>query len=139
MRKSPLSYQNDESKIVVLYVDDEQNNLNSFQAHFRRNKNYLIITANSAEEALVVLTVVSVQIIITDQKMPNMTGVEFLEESIKKTPEPIKIVVTAHKDITPIIEAYNNGLIFQYHEKPWNFEDLEKSIEEGFIAYCQQK
>jgi response regulator RpfG family c-di-GMP phosphodiesterase len=139
MSKSLLSHQNDESKIVVLYVDDEQNNLNSFQAHFRRNKNYLILTANSAEEALAALKVVAVHIIITDQKMPNMTGVEFLEESIKRTPEPVKIVVTAHKDITPILNAFKDGLIFQYHEKPWDFSDLEKSIEEGYKVYCQKK
>jgi DNA-binding NtrC family response regulator len=71
--------------------------------------------------------------------MPNMTGVEFLEESIKKTPEPIKIVVTAHKDITAIIQAHNNGLIFQYHEKPWDCSDLEKSIEEAYKVYSQKE
>jgi response regulator RpfG family c-di-GMP phosphodiesterase len=134
MIKARSSFPEDLNKIVILFVDDQQNNLHSFSTHFRRNKKYLILKADSAEEALSVLKVVSVQIIVTNQDIIKVTGVEFLKESIKKTSKLIKIFVTVHKDISPMIEAYNNGLIFQFLEAPWDFKDLEKLIDEAFVS-----
>lgn len=136
MRKSKLPEKDPSQKIVILYVDDEPNNLNAFLAHFRVFKDFIIYTARSGEEGLNILKVVQAQIIIADQKMPNMTGVEFLEETMQK-PEPVKIVVTAHRDISAIETAYKNGRIFKYLEKPWNMDDLENAINEGYLEYSK--
>ena len=73
-----------ESKITILYVDDEENNLFSFKAVFRIK--YNVLTALSGDEALEILSKKQVHVIITDQRMPEMTGVEFLEKVLENTP-----------------------------------------------------
>jgi len=77
-----------ESKITILYVDDEENNLFSFKAVFRIK--YNVLTALSGDEALEILSKKQVHVIITDQRMPEMTGVEFLEKVLEKIPGPDK-------------------------------------------------
>ena len=76
-----------DKKIDILYVDDEENNLISFKATFRLKYNILI--ASSADAAMKILETKPVEIIITDQRMPNMTGIEFLEKVIEKYPDPL--------------------------------------------------
>lgn len=127
------------NKIKILYVDDEPFNLNAFLAHFRRNKNYKIHTCLSGEEGLQILNTNQIDIIIADQRMPNMTGVEFLSEAFKRNPEPMRIVVTAHRDNSTLEIALKEGKIFTYHDKPWDLEDLEKSIEGAYKVYQLQK
>ncbi|MBX9853359.1 MAG: response regulator [Cytophagaceae bacterium] len=122
-------------KIKILYVDDEPNNLNSFKAYFRID--YEIHTCLSGEEALQILKNTHVHIIVAHQKMSNMTGVEFITQSNIKTPEPIKIVVTTHREIEAIEIAFEKGYIFRYHQKPWDWDDLKNSIEDAYILYCQ--
>ena len=105
-------------KITILYVDDELNNLVSFKAVFRIK--YNIYTAISGEEAISILKNKAVHIIITDQRMPNMTGVEFLESIIEEHPDPIRILLTGYADMNAVIDAINKGKIFHYLTKPWN-------------------
>lgn len=122
-----------ESKINVLYVDDEINNLVSFKATFRIK--YNVMTAVSGEEAQRVLDSKPVEIIITDQRMPNMTGVEFLESIIEKHPDPMRILLTGYADLNAVIDAVNKGKIFHYLTKPWNEEELDMTIKRAYDVY----
>lgn len=119
---------NDLQKISLLYVDDEVYNLNAFYAYFRVKKEYEIHTCRSGREGLQILNERKIHIVIADQRMPLMTGIEFLEEATLRNFDPVKIVVTAHRDTTVIQNAYREGRIFSYHEKPWSFETIEASI-----------
>ena len=103
--------------INILYVDDESNNLVSFKAVFRIK--YNIYTAISGEEAISILRNNTINIIITDQRMPHMTGVEFLESILEEFPDPIRILLTGYADMNAVIDAVNKGKIFHYLSKPW--------------------
>jgi response regulator RpfG family c-di-GMP phosphodiesterase len=125
-----------ERAISILYVDDEANNLIAFRAVFRTK--YTVFTALSGLEGLEILSENDIQIIITDQRMPNMTGVEFLEEVITKYPTPIRILLTGYTDMSAIIDAINKGSIFQYLNKPWDEEELEEVIEKAYDVYLKK-
>lgn len=126
-----------EGKINILYVDDEQNNLISFKATFRLK--YNIHTAISGEEAIKVLKNNPIEIIITDQRMPNMTGVEFLQSILDDYPEPIRILLTGYADLNAVIDSVNKGKIFHYLTKPWNEEELDMTIKRAFEVYTLRK
>jgi len=120
-------------KIKVLYIDDEQNNLFSFKAVFRTD--FKITVAISADEALKKLEQESFHVIITDQRMPGMTGVEFLESILDKYPHPVRILLTGYTDINAVIDAVNKGKIFHYLSKPWDEEELRQTIRTAFDLY----
>ncbi len=105
-------------KVNILYVDDEKSNLMAFKASYRREFNIFI--AESPSEGKEVLLNNPIEIILTDQRMPEMTGVEFLESVIKTHPEPIRILVTGYSDIDAVIAAVNKGSIYKYISKPWD-------------------
>ena len=126
-----------DKKIDILYVDDEENNLISFKATFRLKFNVSI--AVSADEAMKVLETKSVEIIITDQRMPNITGIEFLEKVIEKYPEPIRILLTGYADMNAVIDAVNKGKIYHYLSKPWSERELEETIKKAFEVYQANK
>lgn len=120
-------------KIKILYVDDEENNLVSFRANFR--KDYEVLTAISVHDAFVILEKEPTQIIISDQRMPNTTGVEFLEQTVKLYPDSIRLLITAHTDVELVIEAINRGQITKYIQKPWDFEKLSLAIDHCVTIY----
>lgn len=120
-------------QISILYVDDEINNLNSFKAAFRRE--YKIHTALSGKEGLEILKDHQVHLIITDQRMPGMTGVEFLVEVLKDFKEPIRILLTGYADISAVIDAVNKGHIYYYISKPWDEQMLRVIIKNAFEIY----
>jgi len=102
-------------KTSILYVDDEENNLNSFRAQFR--KQYEVFTAVNAKDAFRVLEKNKIHIIISDQRMPQTTGVEFLEKTIEKYPDSMRLLITAYADIDIVIEAINRGQINKFIQK----------------------
>ncbi len=124
-----------EKKITVLYVDDEQNNLFSFKATFRLKYNVLI--ALSGAEALNTLAKTKVDIIITDQRMPEMTGVEFLEKVLVDFPDPMRILLTGYADMNAVVDSVNKGKIFHYLTKPWKEEELEATINRAYAKYLE--
>lgn len=126
-----------DKKIDILYVDDEENNLISFKATFRLK--YHIMTASSADAGMKILDTKPVEIIITDQRMPNMTGIEFLERIIEVYPDPVRILLTGYSDINAVIDAVNKGKIFHYLSKPWSEEELEETINKAFEVYKAKK
>jgi response regulator RpfG family c-di-GMP phosphodiesterase len=123
-----------ENELSVLYVDDEINNLQSFKAAFRRD--FLIYTAASAKEGMKILNEVPIQIIITDQRMPEMSGVEFLEQIIPIYPDPIRILLTGYSDIQAVIDAINKGQVYHYITKPWDEEQLRNIIKKSLEVYA---
>jgi adenylate cyclase len=89
----------------ILYVDDELNNLISFKATFRQH--YTLHIAKSAEEGLEILKKHPIQAIVTDQRMPEVTGVQFLEQVIPQYPDTVRMILTGFSDIADIIKAIN--------------------------------
>lgn len=126
-----------DKKITILYVDDEENNLTSFKATFRLR--YNVITALSGDEALKILETRAVELIITDQRMPNMTGIEFLEKVLEKYPDPMRLLLTGYADMTAVIDSVNKGKIYHYLTKPWNEEEVEKTLKRALEAYDEKQ
>lgn len=126
-----------EQKINILYVDDEVHNLNAFKASFRRIFN--VYTAESAEVALGILSVENINIIITDQRMPVMTGIEFLESILLDYPDPIRMLLTGYSDINAVIDAINKGQVYLYITKPWQEDELRINIERAFEVFSLRK
>jgi response regulator RpfG family c-di-GMP phosphodiesterase len=122
-----------EEKIKILYVDDEQNNLQAFKATFRRD--YEIFLAMSADEGRKILKSEDVHIIITDQRMPEETGVDFLSSIIPINPDPIRILLTGYTDIQAVIDAINKGQIYHYLTKPWEEEYMRNVIQNAYEVY----
>jgi response regulator RpfG family c-di-GMP phosphodiesterase len=125
-----------ENKISILYVDDEINNLNSFKAAFRSY--YNVHTASSAEKGLEILNkeAEEISIVITDQRMPVTTGIEFLVSIIGTHPDPIRILLTGYSDIETVIDAVNKGQIFQYVSKPWDEQQFKVIIDRAYEIYA---
>ena len=124
-------------RISVLYVDDEENNLISFKATFRLN--YKVYTAISGRDAIQIVKEKPIDIIISDQRMPQMTGVEFLEEIIKINPDPMRILLTGYADMSAVVDAVNKGKIFHSLSKPWSDAELDETIKRAYEVYIERK
>ncbi|RMG65574.1 MAG: adenylate/guanylate cyclase domain-containing response regulator [Bacteroidetes bacterium] len=124
-------------EFAILYVDDEPQNLVSFKATFRRE--YTIYTAQGGEEGMDILRQHHIQLIITDQRMPGMTGVQFLEKTLKEYPDTIRMVLTGFSDMEAIIDVINSGRIFRYITKPWDEQELRMTIENARQLYNLQQ
>ena len=120
-------------KYKLLYVDDEESNLRIFKMTFKRD--YEVFTAISGLEAIEILKDNPIQLIITDQKMPEMTGTEFLERTLPDHPDVIRIILTGFSDIEAIVRAVNKANIYKYVTKPWNREDFKIIIDEALSLY----
>jgi LytS/YehU family sensor histidine kinase len=121
----------------VLYLDDEADNLIAFKAVFRRS--YIIYTALNASEAWVHLNANSIHVIISDQRMPGVNGVDFLSEVANKYPDIIRMILTGYSDMEAVINAINKGKIYYYITKPYRFEELKVIIDKGLDAYNLHK
>lgn len=122
-----------EEKLPLLYVDDEPNNLRSFKAAFRRD--FTVFTAESGAEGRKILEQESISIVLTDQRMPFMTGVEFLESIVNEFPDTIRILITGFSDIQAVIDAINKGKIYHYVQKPWDESYLKNIISNAFETH----
>lgn len=116
-------------KHLILCVDDEVDNVDALERLFRRK--YRVLKATSAADALKLLAQNRVTVIISDQRMPNMTGVELLAESIKTHPDAIRILLTGYTDIESVISAINSGHVYRYVTKPWDPVDLTNAIDKA--------
>lgn len=124
-------------KFPILYVDDEAHNLTSFAATFRIE--YQIYTATNGQDALEILRNNEVKLIITDQRMPEMTGIQLLEKIAPEFPDTIRMILTGFSDIEVIIEAINSGRVFRYITKPWDENELRMTIENARQLFDLQK
>lgn len=114
-------------KHTILVVDDETDNTDALERLFRRK--YLVLKAHSGAEALKVLeSTPQVTLIISDQRMPEMTGVQLLEKSLSTHPDSIRILLTGYAEIESIIGAINSGQVYRYLTKPWHPADLLSTV-----------
>jgi len=116
-------------KYELLLVDDELANLQKLRRTFVGQ--YGVHLARSGEEALQILQQTPIDAIITDQKMPNMTGIEFLELSQREFPNLVRIVLTGFTEVEDLIAAINNGKVHKYITKPWEPDDLRLTVQDA--------
>ncbi len=121
----------------ILYVDDEPQNLISFKATFRRD--YQVFTAQGGKEGMELLKQQDINLIITDQRMPEMTGVQFLQKTLPDYPDAIRMVLTGFSDMDAIVEVINSGQIFRYVTKPWDEHELKMTIENARQLFDLQR
>src|SRR6185295_19779468 len=112
----------DLAKFPVLVVDDEQDNLDAFR--FNYAKTFSLHLASGAEEALGIAKEKDVALVVTDQRMPRMTGLELLRAVRDIRPDAVGIIITAFTDVDVLIEAINLGRIYRYVTKPWDAKEL---------------
>lgn len=119
---------------VLLLVDDEPNIINALKRTFRR-EGYVILTAGSGAEGLQILAEHDVHVILSDQRMPEMTGVEFLRNVKNLYPKTIRIALSGYTDLESITSAINEGAIYKFLTKPWDDEQLRDNVRKSFAYY----
>ncbi len=123
-------------KARILYVDDDVENLNSFKAAFRRR--YEVFLAESAHQALDILDTTDIQVLITDQRMPGMTGSDLLEVVAEKYPHILRYMLTGFSDYDPLVDAINKGRLQGYFSKPIDQDFIVSRIEDGLQRHYLQ-
>jgi len=113
----------------ILYVDDEARNLQTFHSSFRRH--YPIFVAQSGEEGLEIMRREHISLVISDQRMPGMTGVEFLEKVLPEFPHTVRMVLTGYGDVGSIIDSINKGKVDYFLLKPWKQQELKAIIDKA--------
>ena len=119
---------------AVLCVDDEKNILRSLKRLLRK-EDYRLLMASSGEEGLMVMEENDVHIVISDQRMPKMSGTEFLAALKTKYPDVIRIILSGYTDVDSITESINKGHIYKFLLKPWNDQNLKLEIKQALKQY----
>jgi len=127
----------EEKKFTILYVDDEEHNLVSFRATFR--KECVVLTAISGHQGMAILREKEVHLVVADQRMPVMTGVQFLEKVKREYPETIRMILTGYSDIEAVIDAINKGGVYRYMTKPWDEREMRMNIKNARQLYRLQE
>lgn len=122
------------SERTLLLVDDEENILTSLKRLFRR-EGYRILTAGSAREGLELLATHKVEVIISDQRMPEMSGTEFFSRVKLMHPDIVRIILSGYTELHTITDAINMGGIYRFFTKPWEDDELREGIREAFQRY----
>ena len=118
----------------MLLVDDEEN-ITSALVRLLRRDGYTILRANSGEAGLALLAQNEVGVIISDQRMPGMNGVEFLSKVREQYPDTIRIVLSGYTELNSVTDAINRGAVYKFLTKPWEDELLRANVEEAFQRY----
>lgn len=132
-----MSVESSEKLPRLLFVDDEPSNLMMFEAAFFEY--YDILLAHNAAEAKEILAINDVQVIISDQRMPQMNGAALLAAARTTYPNAVRILVTGFSDIEDAITAINEGKIHRYIKKPWNNTEFKLAIDEALQYYYVHK
>jgi response regulator RpfG family c-di-GMP phosphodiesterase len=130
-----MAEQLDRSRINVLFVDDEENILRSLTRLFM-DEEFRVITAGSGDAALTVLSrTENVGVIISDQRMPGMSGAEFLSHARELAPDAVRMILTGYADVLAAMDAINKGGAARYLSKPWDDGQLLRAVKEGVDYY----
>lgn len=121
----------------ILVVDDEPANLRSLERLFRGE--YEVLMAGSGTEALQMLREHDVALLITDQRMPEMTGIELLKSTVPLRPRMVRMILTGYTDIDALVEAINCGQVYRYVTKPWSNEELKVTVRRALEHYETNK
>ncbi len=119
--------------IHILFVDDEQHILNSLRRAFHGIEQYTCHFANSPKAALEVLAEHSVTVLVSDHKMPQMPGAEFLARVKEKRPDTVRMLLTGQADLETVQRAVNCGEIFRFFTKPWKDDELRQAVHEAVL------
>lgn len=117
----------------ILIVDDEPSNLRALQRLLARH--YTVVTAGGGAEALELILQHDFAAIICDQRMPQMTGIEFLIEAAELRQQTVRLLLTGYTDVETLVEAINSGAVYQYVTKPWNNDDLVQTVRRALEHY----
>ena len=127
----------DLAKFPVLVVDDESDNLDAFRFNFGRS--FKLLLAGSGEEALALAREHDVAAIVTDQRMPKMTGLDLLKAARELRPDAVGIIVTAFTDVDVLIEAINLGRIYRYVTKPWDSKEVRGVLTHAVERFAMRR
>jgi signal transduction histidine kinase len=118
---------------TILYVDDEDANRVVMKHNLGRD--FTILMASSAEEALEILSRETVAVLLTDHRMPRMTGVDLAEVVLKRFPEVVRVIITAYSDLETTVDAINRAHVNRFIKKPWTREELVAVMHESLLSY----
>ncbi len=118
----------------ILFVDDEELVLNTLRRHFL-NEDYEIFTANSGREGLKYLEETPIEVVISDFRMPEMNGSDFLKHVSARWPDTVRIVLSGYADMPALISLINDGEIFRFINKPWKENELKENIQEALVKH----
>ncbi len=117
----------------VLVIDDEPEVLNAMNRQLRRE--FEVYLAHGAEEALAILREQAIQVVISDERMPGVTGSEFFSQIKEKYPQAIRLLLTGYADLQAVIQAINQGRIYRYITKPWDTLEIRTIVREAYDRY----
>lgn len=122
------------NKAKMLVVDDEPDNLDLLYRTFRRD--FSVLRAESGQQALEILSEHGeVAVIISDQRMPEMKGTEFLSKTVPDFPDTVRIILTGFTDVEDLVDAINAGQVYRYITKPWNPDELKLVVDQAASTY----
>jgi serine/threonine-protein kinase len=116
-------------KARILFVDDEERILNALRSIFRRD--YHVFTAVNGPEALEFVTRFKPQVVVSDQRMREMTGIELLRQVREISPNTVRMLLTGYSDLAAIVGSINDGEVFRYISKPWDNDDIQRIVAEA--------
>jgi response regulator RpfG family c-di-GMP phosphodiesterase len=119
-------------KVRVLFVDDEERVLNGLRALFRQQ--FEVFTATNGAEALEIVRDSAIQVVVSDQRMPGMTGVELLREARKAAPHTVRMLLTGYSDLAALVGSINEGEIFRFVKKPWDNDEIRAMLAEAAVV-----
>ena len=132
---SPAESENDD-KVRVLFVDDEERVLNGLRALFRSD--YHVFTAENGAAALELVKRFSIPVVVSDQRMPGMTGVELLRQVRAIAPNTVRLLLTGYTDLAAIVGSINEGEVFRFVRKPWDNDEIRTVLAEAAVAAISQ-
>jgi serine/threonine-protein kinase len=118
-----------QTKTRILFVDDEERILTALKTIFRGK--YHVLTAANGQEALEFISKFKIPVIVSDQRMPGMTGVELLRKSVEVSPDSVRILLTGYSDLASIVGSINDGEVYRFISKPWDNQELQNVIAEA--------
>ena len=119
---------------TLLCVDDEDNILRSLTRIFRA-EDFRVITANNCDDAFELLASEEVQVVVSDQRMPDMSGTEFLQQVKEKYPNTQRVILSGYSESGAIVDAINYAEIYRFVGKPWDDEELKRVVRECFARF----
>ncbi len=128
----------DDSNVqTILVVDDEADTLSALHRLFRRD-NYRVLTASSPAEAFELLALYRVQVVLCDQRMPVMSGTEFLSKVKEMYPDTMRIILSGYTGVNVVLDSINRGAIYKFYTKPWNDAELRDNVRLAFRQYWME-
>jgi len=126
--------ENDSNGYTLLLVDDEPNIIRSLK-RLLRSEPIAILTASNGREAMEIFQNQSIQVLLTDNIMPEMTGIELIKKVKACSPQTVRIILSGHSDMDAVLSAINEGEAYRFIMKPWNDLDIKATVALAFAHY----